>query len=229
MITAVPVLSFITGWPGVGKVFSRNPLIIDIKSIQSLLPACLGIFGGFFCAAVIPLRNLFRLFKFREQARLRSFATKGKIRDSELDEVFSNNYYVYTPVITYEYAVGKKRYVGTYLPHPTSHHNIMPLHERCLKKFPLESEVNVYLDPENPGNSSLKHGTAAGFLLRSIWLLTMNIAAAAVMGATITILIRGFIHVSLIWKIIMSLIVVAIMVGQFFYARWSFRDTNVEI
>ncbi len=208
----VPLAHFIYDWPAFGKLSEND--------ITTFLLVGLTMFGGFFFAAILPAKSIFLLVKSVRKAKARTSSVKGEILKSELDAVFSGTMNVYTPVITYAYAVGKKTYTDTYWPYPNKRHNIMPLHKRTLKKFVPGNEIMVYYNPQKPGESSLKPDHIGHFFIRFSFLLVLNILSSFILGASLTLLIRGFMLGSVLAKIIVAAVFLPVMIGLFFFARY---------
>ena len=213
----VPLAHFIFNWP----VFPK----LSEDEVIGFIAFGLGVFGGLFVTALIAIAGILKLIRNRQEAKKRTTKVTGKIIEAELDSVFSNTMYVYTPVITYAYQVGKKTYTRSYWPHPNRRHNIMALHKKTLKRFVPGSKVPVYCDPKIPGESSLEQGKIIGFIIKFSILFLIAILFSLIIGAALTLLIRGFLLASLAGKIIVGVLSFSVVVGLFFCTKYYLRES----
>jgi hypothetical protein len=213
----VPLAHFIYNWPLFPKLSGDE--------VIGFIAGGLGVFGGIFVTALIAIAGILKLIRERQEAKKRTTKVTGKIVEAELDSVFSGTMDVYTPVITYAYPVGKKTYTRSYWPHPNRRHNIMALHKKTLKRFVPGSEVPVYYDPKKPGESSLKRGKTIGFIIKFSILFLIAILFSLIIGAALTLLIRGFLLASLAGKIIVGVLALSVVVGLFFCTKYYLRES----
>jgi hypothetical protein len=85
-------------------------------------------------------------------------ATNGKVVVSQLMVSGSSKGNSYSPLIRYQYHVGESQFEGQNIGFGVGFAATRRLAEPYLVKYPLESSVTVYYNPQNLGESVLENG-----------------------------------------------------------------------
>jgi len=84
---------------------------------------------------------------------------------------------MYVPRIVYSYEVGGHDYQGDEVGWSTTS-NRRAVAEKQIKRYPLQTQVQVFYNPDNPAEATLS--TSIGMLPVILWVLAGVAAAAAV-------------------------------------------------